>query len=86
MGELVDVGHPFSGPALYFLSCRNIVFVRYGLYACTHISRCGLINAPYSVTKDCLSMCLNDLFTISRDCMAFFEAFWPACNGMHNAY
>ena len=40
--------------------------------------------APYSVTKDCLSICLNYLFTMPRE--AFLEAFWPVCNSMLNAY
>ena len=42
--------------------------------------------ALYSFTKDCLSICLNDLFKMPRNCMAFIEAFWPVRNSMQNAY
>ena len=64
----------------------DVFFVRHGLHACSRISRCVVMYAPYSVTNDCLYMCLNDLFTMPIDCLASFEAFWFVCNSMHNAY
>ena len=78
------------GTSVMALRCTfsklSMFVIRYGLHSGKQISRCGLMYALYSVIKDYLSMYLNDLFTIPRNWMAFFEAFWHVCNSKHNAY